>query len=443
VWHNGGEYVEFDYMYQSGKNRLDMIVDWANQEVYEFEWDSNGNMTSLEALYGNTLYNITGTSYSWRNQPLSITRSGNTYNYRYDHQGHRVYKQEGSNIHTLRGAYGEVLAVYSGGSLTHWNIMRPDGTVIGRRESGGTRKYYHRDHLGSTRAVVTAAGSVTEVYDYMPFGDMMDGRITTSSGGAREKFTSHEFDDEVNLYYMQWRRYIPRFGVFTGVDPHYFYYLNLSPYVYAGNNPLIFIDPDGRDIYRFDRKTGEMILEIETDDDFDQVGRFKYDKKNDQYVLRTNRKGEGRIAIDNIDKGILHDGINFKTNDNVIDVGGIGQPSVTNVESFLVQLSDHVGKEIAGFHLSGNNSNDINHVFTGRYVNNTAERSTAGLNLSIRPDLIGNVTAQSAFHTHLSRFNESTIFNPSLHDLRYKRNQLGINPSLKFYIIAKIGRREF
>jgi RHS repeat-associated protein len=156
-----------------------------------------------------------------------------------------VYKQEGSNIHYLRGAYGEVLAVYSGGSLTHWNIVRPDGVVIGRRE-GSTRKYYHRDHLGSTRAVVTSGGSVTEVYDYMPFGDMMEDRITTSSGGAREKFTSHEFDDEVDLYYMQWRRYIPRFGVFTGVDPMASEFPSWSPYSYVFNNPVRLTDPTGK-----------------------------------------------------------------------------------------------------------------------------------------------------------------------------------------------------
>jgi RHS repeat-associated protein len=199
----------------------------------------------------NYRYDITGTSYSWRNQPLSITKGGSTtYNYSYDHMGHRVYKEEGNDIHYLRGAYGEVLAVYQNGSIDHWNILRPDGAVIGRRE-GSTRYYYHRDHLGSTRAVVTSGGSVTEVYDYMPFGDMMDGRITTSSAGTNEKFTGHEFDDEVNLYYMQWRRYIPRFGVFTGVDPLAGDFPEWSPYNYGLNNPIVNIDPDGEFVISF------------------------------------------------------------------------------------------------------------------------------------------------------------------------------------------------
>jgi RHS repeat-associated protein len=272
VWHNGAEYVEFDYMYESGKNRLDMIVDWANQEIYEFGWDTTGNMISLEGLYGNTLYNITSTTYSWRNQPLSMSKSGSgTFTYRYDHMGHRVYKQEGDGIHYVRGAYGELLAVSRNGSIDHWNILRPDGVVIGRRDGGtGTRRYYHRDHLGSTRAVVTSGGSVTEVYDYMPFGDMMEDRITTSSGGAREKFTSHEFDDEVDLYYMQWRRYIPRFGVFTGVDPLANERPGLTPYNYVQNNPIIRVDPTGLlDDYALNRETGEITLIRTTDDDFD------------------------------------------------------------------------------------------------------------------------------------------------------------------------------
>jgi RHS repeat-associated protein len=129
----------------------------------------------------------------------------------------------------------------------------------------------------------------------MPFGDMMDGRITTSSAGTNEKFTGHEFDDEVNLYYMQWRRYIPRFGVFTGVDPLASARPGLTPYNYVQNNPIIRIDPTGLlDDYALNRQTGENTLIRETDDDFDvlyatdnqgNVDENTSIKVNDQSIL--------------------------------------------------------------------------------------------------------------------------------------------------------------
>jgi RHS repeat-associated protein len=371
VWHNGGEYVEFDYMYQSGKNRLDMIVDWANQEVYDFDWDPNGNMTSLEAQYGNTLYNITGTSYSRRNQPLSITKGGSTtYNYRYDHQGHRVYKQEGSNIHYLRGAYGEVLAVYSGGSLTHWNIVRPDGTVIGRRESGGTRKYYHRDHLGSTRAVVTSGGSVTEVYDYMPFGDMMDGRITTSSGGANEKFTGHEFDDEVNLYYMQWRRYIPRFGVFTSVDPMAEAYPGWTPYHYVLNNPITNIDPTGQYVVKANKVTRVLMSQARTA----QLMRFA-PGLSQGVLIGTYLRGDPSFQNSTVDKVTFGFGQAVKLGRSfMLGVKGIraSEIGVLNVTSMI--FGDGIPTMISGMNaaIDGALIDDINSLIKDELIFNAA-----------------------------------------------------------------------
>jgi len=159
--------------------------------------------------------------------------------------GNRTYKSSG-NTRYVRGAFGEVLAVYNGSTLQYRNILRPDGTVIGRRE-GSNRLYYHRDHLGSTRAVANASGTVAETQDYYPFGLQMPGRSMTTGNSAREKFTSHELDSEVDLYYMIARRYAPEFGRFLSPDPHAMRYPEWSPYNYALNNPLIFIDPDGRD----------------------------------------------------------------------------------------------------------------------------------------------------------------------------------------------------
>ena len=100
---------------------------------------------------------------------------------------------------------------------------------------------------------------------------------------------------------------------FTSIDPLTEKYYHISPYAYCMNNPIRYIDPNGMDVYRFDDKTGEMHLFLQTDDDFDQIGRFKYDKKTDTYVLKTNKNGEARTRIDNIEKGILSDGMNFKT----------------------------------------------------------------------------------------------------------------------------------
>jgi RHS repeat-associated protein len=231
----------YSYQYVSGANKLNKIV--KNSTDIAFSHDGNGNVKTIGSGY-----NITATTYNWKNLPTAIAKSGTTYNYRYDHAGLRVYKQEGDNIHYMRGAYGEVLAVYKNGSHDYWNIVRPDGTVIGRRE-GSTRMYYHRDHLGTTRAIVNASGTVEQTYDYYPFGLLMPGRYKTVGTvvNSREKFTAHELDTEVDLYYMVARRYAAEFGRFMSVDPLADEYSDWSPYNYVFNNPINYNDPDGKD----------------------------------------------------------------------------------------------------------------------------------------------------------------------------------------------------
>jgi RHS repeat-associated protein len=205
--------------------------------------DSNGNVTTI-----GTGYSITNTVYNWRNLPTSMTKNGTTtYNYRYDHAGLRVYKEEGDDIHTLRGAYGEALATYRDGSLDYWNILRPDGTVIGRRD-GDVRLYYIRGHLGSTRTIIDATGGGEQTYDYYPFGLDMPQRMSQTGDYARERFTGHERDEEVGLDYMQARRYAAEFGRFLSVDPlsDDAMQVGLTPYNYTWNNPTNLTDPDGR-----------------------------------------------------------------------------------------------------------------------------------------------------------------------------------------------------
>ena len=65
---------------------------------------------------------------------------------------------------------------------------------------------------------------------------------------AKKELTSKKSSSERRNYYHA-RYYDPRTSVFLGVDPLVDKYLHVSPFTYCLNNPIILIDPDGRDTY--------------------------------------------------------------------------------------------------------------------------------------------------------------------------------------------------
>jgi RHS repeat-associated protein len=87
--------------------------------------------------------------------------------------------------------------------------------------------------------------------DYSPFGVQLDGR-TIQGDFYRRGFNGMEKDDEVkgggNSYDFGARMYDSRVGRWLTRDPHASKYPDLSPYNFVANSPLIFIDPDGKDI---------------------------------------------------------------------------------------------------------------------------------------------------------------------------------------------------
>ncbi|MGH1366599.1 MAG: RHS repeat domain-containing protein [Calditrichia bacterium] len=107
------------------------------------------------------------------------------------------------------------------------------------------KKYYLKDHIGSTRVVVDQGGAVTETYDYYPFGLQMPERIMTSGASTKNLFTGKEHDDETGWDYFGARYYSAALGRWMVVDPLAEDYAGISPYSYALNNPLVFTDPDG------------------------------------------------------------------------------------------------------------------------------------------------------------------------------------------------------
>ena len=111
--------------------------------------------------------------------------------------------------------------------------------------------YYDRDHLGNVRQVREenggSDGRVIQTLNYYPFGaQLCDG--TTDSNVQNHKYNGKEFDGMhgLNTYDYGARQYNPVTGRWDRMDPLSHKYYSISPYAYCMNNPVRFIDPDGR-----------------------------------------------------------------------------------------------------------------------------------------------------------------------------------------------------
>ncbi|POS00520.1 RHS repeat-associated protein, partial [Flavobacterium croceum DSM 17960] len=63
------------------------------------------------------------------------------------------------------------------------------------------------------------------------------------------KYNSKEYQDELslNVYDYGARNYDPAIGRWMNIDPLAEKHPEISPYIYCKNNPVVFVDPDGRD----------------------------------------------------------------------------------------------------------------------------------------------------------------------------------------------------
>jgi len=105
--------------------------------------------------------------------------------------------------------------------------------------------YYHTDHLGSTSYITDAKANVAQFDAYLPYGELLvDEHSSTEE--MPYKFNGKEFDQETGLYYYGARYMNPRTSLWYGVDPLVEKYVQNSPYCYGANNPVKFIDTDGR-----------------------------------------------------------------------------------------------------------------------------------------------------------------------------------------------------
>jgi RHS repeat-associated protein len=117
-------------------------------------------------------------------------------------------------------------------------------------QSTGSVTYVYTDPQGTPLAEADASGNITATFEYTPYGTYAP--TGTSNPGPTPNgpgYTGHVNDPETDLVYMQARYYDPVTGRFLGTDPtpptsgNSF---SFNRFVYASNNPIGNVDPDGK-----------------------------------------------------------------------------------------------------------------------------------------------------------------------------------------------------
>lgn len=282
------------YTYNSTGNRLIKVEDGASSTegfkdgshiAEEYTYDDNGNMKT------DTNKGITAITYNYLNLPTDITLPGGTINYVYDATGVKQRKTAGGIITDYAFGYQ-----YEGSELQFFS--HPEGYAA---NTAGIFSYIYqyKDHLGNIRLSYGDAdngGSVTnseiiEESNYYPFGLKQLGynpATVIGKGNSRAqkyKYNGKELQDELGLNFYDYgaRNYDPALGRWMNIDPLAEKYFNLSPYNYVADNPIIYIDPDGKEIIVANKADQGTVLKMINSK---ALGTFAFNKSGHLYLAK-------------------------------------------------------------------------------------------------------------------------------------------------------------
>ena len=217
----------------------------------------------------------------------------------FDYIGSFKYNRSNSNI-TLE-------SVASAGGRTY------------KTSSGYEARYFIADHLGSTRLVASANGTVSEQNDYMPYGERHSNSALAASTNPY-LYNGKESQKDFGINYIDSEARFQRLdGAFNSIDPLSEKYYHISPYAYCAANPINMIDPTGNitDDWRI-MLNGQLIF-TKTTDSFDRFfieninGEFNEIARLDKHItdqgitlVEFPNNGKGFTRYGEIDEGGDH-----------------------------------------------------------------------------------------------------------------------------------------
>ena len=233
------------------------FVDGNKSSIQEYKFDANGN---LEQDYNKKLTKI---QYNLLNLPSALQlTSGHRIDYLYSSDGMKrrvTHKTAIANISVPMGQIKDLTGsqisqthitdycgnvIYENGTLS--KILTEEGYVT-LSGTTPTYHYYLKDHQGNNRVVINQTGVIEQINHYYPFGGLFE--VNTATSGIQSyKYNGKELDrmHGVDWYDYGARMYDGLLGRFMMIDPLAAKYYSISLYVYCSNNPMKFVDPDGR-----------------------------------------------------------------------------------------------------------------------------------------------------------------------------------------------------
>ncbi|WP_400242232.1 RHS repeat-associated core domain-containing protein [Niallia sp. JL1B1071] len=125
------------------------------------------------------------------------------------------------------------------------------GMTIKQKASDGTWKtsvyYFLTNQRGDVSSIIDNTGVEVGSYSYDAYGNVLS-ETGTIAKENNIRYASYYYDQETKHYYLKARYYDPVNGIFQALDPHpgdEDDIISQNGYNYAGNNPIINIDPDG------------------------------------------------------------------------------------------------------------------------------------------------------------------------------------------------------
>ena len=267
LWGTPGN-LNRNYVYNYDKlNRLLSGISGTGNHEKDITYDDMGNILTLTRDSG------TPQTYTYSGNRLSSVSGGASRSYTYDLNGNAL--TDGTNTftynllnlpqtvagsaaitYTYTSTGKKLRTVINGSARDYVDGIEMAGATIDfihteqglARKSGGSYLYEYTldDHLGNNRLNFDIYGGLPRVIqhdDYYPFGKTFNSYVS----GARKNYlyNGKELQNGLAQYDYGARFYDPAVGRWSVIDPMAELGRRFSNYIYALNNPIRYIDPDG------------------------------------------------------------------------------------------------------------------------------------------------------------------------------------------------------